>query len=145
MATWTTPVYDRTQADVDYAKYQLAQKINNIEYKGCFNATDMSRIENNIQYLSDILISLYYFNSLTTRTWGKNGLPYQSYIDNIINNISILWEKWGKPPDAEDLPNTLLTYEQVNNIEKNIFLLKEMLDDMASSFRECGTFECGEV
>lgn len=145
MATWTNPVYDRTQSDVDYAKQQLALKINNVDYKGCFNVSDINRIENNTRYLADMLVSLYYFNALTTSSWSRSGLPSKKHIDNIISNIRTMWNKWAKPPDAEELPSTLLTYEQVNNIEKNIFLLKEMLDNMMGAFRECNTFECGEV
>lgn len=144
MAEWITPVYDRTQADVDYAKQQLAKKINNVEYKGCFNPSDINRIEGNARYLADILISLYYFNNVSTSGWNSESLPYKDHIDRIINNIGEIWARWDKPQDAEDLPVSLLTHEQVNNIEKNLFLLKEMLDDMVSSFRECDTFECGE-
>ena len=145
MANWTTPIYDRTQADVDYARQQIAQQINTGEYKGCFNYTDINRIENNTRYLSDTLFALSYFNALTTTTWTASGTPSQNHVDRIINNINVLWEKWGKPPNAMSLPDTLLTYEQVNNIEKNIFFLKEMLDNMTSSFKQCNTFECGEA
>ena len=145
MAEWVTPVYDRTQADVDYARQQLAQKINTMDYKGCFNTTDINRIEDNARYLADLLISLYYFNNVSTSNWDRESIPYQEHIDRIINNISEMWERWGRPNDAEDLPVSLLNHEQVNNIEKNLFLLKELLDDMVSFFKECGTINCGEV
>lgn len=145
MAEWITPVYDRTQSDVDYAKLQLAKNINDVEYKGCFNSSDINRIEGNARYLADILISLYYFNNVSTSTWNSESLPYKEHIDRIINNIGELWGRWDKPQDAEDLPVSLLNYEQVNTVEKNLFLLKEMLGDMESYFIECGTFNCGEV
>ena len=145
MAEWKAPVFDRTQADVDYAKQQLAKKSNTTEYKGCFNVTDINRIENNTRYLADTLYSLYYFNYLTTFSdWNRSGLPTQPNIDRIISNIDKLWSVWDKPPDALELPATLTTYEQANHIEKNIHLLKEMLDDMVDSFKECGNCECGE-
>ena len=145
MAVWSEPIYDRTQADVDYAKSQLRDKINDVDLKGSLNANDLNRIESNTRYLADSLIKLYYFNNITTFTeWNMTTIPFLSHINRIINNINVLWEKYHKPPDAVDLPGTLLNFEQVNNIEKNIHLIKEMLDDMISSFRECGTFNCGE-
>ena len=145
MATWQEPVFDRTQGDVDYAKSQLSNGINNVEYKGCFNVTDINRIENNTRYLADMLLSLYYFNTITTTSsWARNSLLYQQHIDRIISNVSKVWSAWHKPANAPTLPNTLLDYEQVNNVEKNLYLLKEMLDNMVASFRECGTFSCGE-
>lgn len=144
MAQWINPIYDRTQADVDYAKSQLNQGNNDVEFKGCINVTDIRRIENNTRYLADELIKLYYFNTLTTYSWDLSSIPYLAHINRIINNVGILWGKYHKPNGSVELPPTLLHYEHANAIEKNLYLIKEMLDNMISSFRECGTFQCGE-
>ena len=144
MADWQEPVFDRTITDVEFAKQQLSIGINNVEYKGCFNTTDINRIEQNTQYLSDLLNALYYFNDVTVESWVEGDAPQESHVDRIITNIKILWEKYHKPATAVTLPTTLLDFEQVNAIEKNLHLIKEMVDDMTSSFRECGTFNCGE-
>ena len=145
MAVWSEPIYDRTQADVDYAKSQVRQGINDVDLRGSLNANDLNRIESNTRYLADELIKLYYFNSMSTRaTWTNVDIPFLSHINRIINNINVLWKKYYKPPDATDLPNSLIAFEQVNNIERNLYSIKEMLDDMISSFRECGTYNCGE-
>lgn len=146
MAEWQEPIFDRTQSDVDYAKAQLRQQINNVDLKGCLNVIDLTRMETDIQYLADKLVELYYFNVITTRdTWAMTTIPYASYLNQIINSIRTLWTKYERPPGAVDLPNTLLTFEQVNAVEKNLYLIKEMLDDMIDSFRICGTFNCGEA
>ena len=145
MAEWQTPIFDRTQADVEYAKQQLALGNNNVEYKGCFNATDINRIENNIQYLSDRLNELYYYNNLVTEdSWTKESTVYANHISRIINNVSVLMSAYHTPNSADKSPETLLTYEQANALERNIFLIKVMLDNMVALFRECGTFWCGE-
>lgn len=138
MANWVEPIFDRTQADVDYAKQQLAQGINNVAYKGCFNVSDANRVEGDTQYLADKLIELYYFNDVVTRTtWSKTSYLYKAHMDRIINNIDALWRAYRTPTGAEALPDTLLTFVQANNIEKNLSLIKELLDNMVSSFREC--------
>lgn len=142
---WREPVFDRTQADVDYAKAQLSRNINEVSLKGCLNSNDLLRIEYNIDHLSRVLTELYYFNTVPDyRVWFRTDIVTVSEVNRIINNVRILWEEYYKPPDAVTLPNTLLTFEQVNAIEKNLYLIKKMLDDMTASFRECGTFSCGE-
>ena len=145
MATWQEPVFDRTQADVDYAKQQLANRVNYTYLKGCFNVTDVSRIENNTKFLADTLASLYYTSHVNKGgTWHNSSLLHQSQISRIINNVDILWKAYYKPSGSATLPNTLLTFSQVNAIEKNHYLIKEMIDNMVGSFRECNTFSCGE-
>lgn len=141
---WTTPVFDRTQSDVDYAKAQLSSGVNDVEYKGCFNKTDINRIERNSRHLSELLKELYYANDVVYRVWTDTGVPTESHISRIINNIANLWTNYHKPANSVDLPTTLLTYEQVNTIERDLCLLKEMIDDMEQSFPICGDFTCGE-
>ena len=65
MILWETPVLDRSQADVDYAKELWDIGYNNLtdtqkaEYiaglKGSLNLSDLYRLQNNIQLLSDVL------------------------------------------------------------------------------------------
>lgn len=152
MADWTKPIYDRTQEDVDYAKSQIAYiKANGgitglVNYKGCLNFTDVNRIEDNTEYLADLLISLYYFNTISRNSanWSTSSILDTANVSRIINNIEILQSAYYKPTGSPDLPTTLTHYEQVNSVEKCLYLLKEMIDDMVSRFRECGTFNCGE-
>ena len=145
MAEWQEPVYDRTESDVAYARQQIEQRKNDVELKGCFNVGDITRIENNTRYLADKLFELCYTqNTQTVHLWTMGSIPYQSHISRIINNVDKLWKAYYKPDKSVDLPSTLLRYENINAIERNHFLLKEMIDNMISMFRECGTFECGE-
>lgn len=152
MANWTEPIYDRTQYDVEYAKSRIKYFKENggvtdsEDLKGCLNVVDLNRIENNTGYLSDLLISLYYFNSINKRTsnWNMSNMPTLEHINRIIDNVSKLQTAYFKSSNSPNLPNTLTHYEDVNSIEKCLHLLKVMIDDMTSSFRECNTFECGE-
>ena len=152
MADWTEPIYDRTQEDVDFAKNRIAYfKANGgitdgINLKGCLNYTDVNRIEDNTDYLADLLISLYYFNKISRNgsSWNMSSILDTTNISRIINNVSILQSAYYTSFGSPDLPTTLTHYEDVNSVEKCLYLLKEMIDDMVSSFRECGTFYCGE-
>ena len=149
MAEWINPVFDRTQADVDFAISKIAEWRNSTadgeyELKGCLNVSDINRIEKDIQYLSDNLSELCYFPHADTRVWDNKGLPDTDDISRIIGNVRKIISAFCQYDTAPALPETMLTYEQINDIEENLYLIKELLDDMIRRFRECGTFECEE-
>lgn len=149
MSDWLTPIYDRTQADVDFALSEIAKwkesgYMSMTKLKGCLNASDITRIEGNIQYLSDNLSTLYYFPHTESKTWNVRGLPDITDVSRIIGNIEKIISAYYQNSSAPDLPETMLRFEHINSIEENLYLLKEMLDNMIGLFRECGTFNCGE-
>lgn len=144
---WITPVFDRTQADVEFAiqkiqEWKLTGSLEITDLKGCFNVSDINRIEGDIQYLSDNLSELYYFSSVVTKTWDKASLPTMDDINRLIQNTQTLI--LSICDDAPELPTTLLTITDVNTLEGNLNKIKMILDDMTASFLECDTFECGE-
>ena len=149
---WIEPIYDRTQYDVEYAKSRIKYFKQNggitdgVELKGCLNYTDLNRIENNIVYLSETLNELYYRNTIDepNTQWNMNNTPTKAQVDRIIGNIIKILSKYYTPDGTPDLPETLTHYEEVNNIEECLYLLKVMIDNMKSMFRECGAFSCGE-
>lgn len=144
MAEWISPVYDRTQYDVAYAIAQLSIGNNAIEHKGCFTVSDINRIENNCRYIADRLNVLLYTNHITTATWDMRGTPNITEIKRLINNVSALIDAYYQSEDAPSLPETLLHYEQVNALERNLYLLKHLIDNEENEFMLCGTFNCGE-
>ena len=152
MATWQNPIYNRTQEDVDYALNQLAEwKKNGIvrhyeALRGCINLTDINRIENNVQYLTELLNTLYYYPETVSKTWKQGDVPNKRDIARIIDNIRELKAMAISLP-APDLPDTLLTYDQANAIEENLVRLfgaRAQWSNAGEGARQCGTFECGE-
>ena len=153
MANWTEPIYDRTQYDVEYAKSRIKYFKENggvtdgKDLKGCLNSDDLNRIENNTEYLSELLITLYYYNHINNydKSWSIGSVPHTDHVSRIINNVSILQKAYYTPSGSPNLPNTLTHFEDVNSIEKCLHLLKVMIDEMVSSFRECNDgLECEE-
>lgn len=146
---WDSPIYDRTQEDVDFAIMQIAEwkksgSVLNTHLKGCLEANDITRIEDNTQYLSDTLASLYYFAHVETYIWDWMEIPNINDVNRIIGNIKKIISAYCQNPSAPELPKTMLRFDEINSIEENLYLLKEMIDNMIASFRECGTFNCGE-
>ena len=84
MAQWISPIHDRKQSDVDYAKARIQAGYNDTELKGCFNVTDINRIENNVRYIADRLNVLKYTNTIETKSWDMYGLPNVTEINRLI-------------------------------------------------------------
>lgn len=148
---WSEPIFDRTQADIDYAIKMLQEWKENpsatpFDLKGCFNVNDINRIEDNIKYLSEELTKLYYFSNVESKTWEWGAFTVTtSEINRIRNNITILINSFFKDAKAPAIPDTLLTFQQVNDLEQNLYLIKAMLDNMIRATKECGVAECGEA
>lgn len=145
MAQWSSPVYDRTLSDVEYAISQLKNgNDGREEYKGCFNATDINRIENNTRYIADRLNVLKYTNTIETKGWTVLKIPTAAEVTRLINNVLKLINAYYRPANSPELPSTLLTFEQVNALEKMLYMIKHLIDEEENEFRHCGTFNCGE-
>lgn len=154
MAEWITPIYDRTETDVTAAKIKIAEWIEAItsgaeatteDLKGCINASDLNRIENNTKFLSETLTALGYSSTVTTKTWARNSFPNVDDVQRIIANVQTVITSYYKYTAAPALPATMLDYEQVNDVERNLFYLKDLLDWMVGAFRKSGTFASGQA
>lgn len=115
------------------------------DLKGCLNVSDINRIEENIAYLSEKLLSYYYPSSVITRSWSKDDLLTEENIQQIISNIVALNDSFYRPKDAPDLPSTMLSFNDINSIERNIDLIKYLIDCMVKSFRKVGTIKSGST
>lgn len=148
---WLRPIIDRTQADVDEAirilqEWKTSGTQNMTDLKGCFNVSDINRIEGNIRYLANELFNLCYSCPVNTNTtWSKDKFLTDVEVDRVLSNVNALVRYYYQPPNSPMIPDSVLTYEQVNDLEHNIYLIKQMLDNMIDLFKQCGTVECGEA
>lgn len=115
------------------------------DLKGCLNVLDINRIEENIAYLSEKLVKLAYPAEVSTKRWNKDNLPAESDMQRIIYNVQSLVDSFYKPSNAPPLPETMLSYDSINAIERNIDLIKYLLDCMVRSFRKSGTYKSGST
>lgn len=143
------PVYDRTEQDVAYAKY-LRDKIFQSGYdsftpeeksvwdsglRGCRNVSDLNRIENNCQYLGDLL-----HLELDTKTdWDYSTTPLQEDIQRICDNVSAIKNKILLTvqvdfPATPELP--INNIYKLNTLELILFMANNALDYMYLNFGE---------
>ena len=113
------------------------------DLKGCLNLPDLTRIEDNIAYLSDILTRYRYPIVTNSKEWVNTSLPNAEDMKRIAANIRSIFNGYYTPNNADAIPEVMLSYRDINAIEHNLFLLKELLDAMQSLFIPSGTYKCG--
>ena len=147
-------MFDRTQADVDFAVSKISEWIKTtisgyppIVYnlKGCLNVSDINRIEENIGYLAKLLYDYGYFPDVSVRTWKDVDIPTENDIKRILRNVRSLIESFIRPTDAPSVPTSLTDYGDVNAVEENLYLMKELIGILEKSFKKSGTFQSGST
>lgn len=123
--TWQTPIYDRTQSDVDrvlelreidfddMTADQQAEWLGDM--KGALNRSDLERIENNIQIISDKL-------KLNLDTYAGN-VPEAitvTYFAKLVANVEAVRNGYliTSTPKTPKVP--INSYKKVNSIEQII-------------------------
>jgi len=164
--TWINPIVDRTQADVDGLK-QLASQINAVGWdnislaqktawlnlasgvtKGALNAIDLNRIQGNATFITELLKEDYGIRFVIDESnpiWDVTMTPFKSNIDRIrANVIKIVKLSYSYPTTPEIEYNHPITWDDVNDIERNLADLHEILLEIAKYWIHCGQFNCGQ-
>lgn len=128
MTEWITPIFDRTYGDVLQAELDRDM----INPKGCYNANDLNRIENNIQYIAEDMLARKIIRSPLSMeintTWIPSNIPTRDDMRRIIQNVQLLMER-SNPVVQEDFSiiyeSTQFTYTLANAIERNLQIMKD--------------------
>lgn len=113
------------------------------DLKGCLNLSDITRIEDDIAYLSNLLIGYHFPIAINSKEWTTAGLPNENDMKRIGNNIRSLFNGFYTPSGASPMPEVMLSYENINALEYNLHLLKRLVDALLSAFIKSGTYKCG--
>lgn len=113
------------------------------DLKGCLNLSDISRIEGNTAYLAEKLMQNRYDVVVNSKEWAGDGLPTAQDMKRIADNIRSLIGEFAKSGKSVTVPDVMLSYEDINALEYNLYLLKELFDAMVASFIKSGTNKCG--
>ena len=115
------------------------------DLKGCLNLSDITRIEDNISYLSSKLIESRHPVTVSCKEWTKDDLPNALDMKRIADNIRAIFRDYYAPRGAVEMPDVILSYSDINALEYNLHLLKEILESMENSFIQSGTYKCGST
>ena len=148
-------IFDRTQNDVDTAilirntkvkKFEALTEsdINYLE-RGTLTINTLNRIETKQEELKNLVNDMGYWNTLIiNKLWGENDIFNVDEFQRIIDNTNVLREAFFTYKDTPNTPPISYHWQDINALEKILYDLDVMINDVKSHYRECGTFECGE-
>lgn len=147
-------IFDRTQNDVNEAirlrreKVQTFQELTDDEIeileRGTITIVTLNRIEQKQEELRGLFNEIGYWNtSIITKEWDFNGIFDASEFQRIINNVNVLRDAFFSFSYTPSTPSPEYHFENINSVEKILYDLECMVDDMSARYKYCGTFECG--
>lgn len=141
---WIQPIYDRTQADVDTIRLDPT----NTNNKGAYNYEDLNRIENNCEYVMNLLNNsgLFYIPvEISVKTdWNVKDIPHIKEINRIRNNIITLMNGMNLGEEYKEIEfSNTMDYIKANILEKDLDLIKYIIESCVREIRKCHTFYCG--
>lgn len=138
---------DSVAVNVDHARVEngvLVVEMGNVyDLKGCLNLADIIRIETNLTHISEQLSKYHYPLYIYNKGWAIGDLPTADDMKRIADNIRTIFSEFYAPIGSYEVSEVLLSYEDVNALEHNLFLIKQMLDAMIALFIPSGTSKCG--
>ena len=148
-------IFDRTQNDVDTAILLRDTKVKKFETlteseiatleKGTLTINTLNRIENKQDELKNLFNEIGYLNTPTTnKTWGENDIFNADEFQRIVDNTNILRQAFFVYKATPNTPPISYYWDDINALEKILYDLDVMINDVKSNYRECGTFESGE-
>lgn len=149
-------ITDRTQTDVDNSlkirdeKVKTFQtlsedEVNTLE-RGMLTINTLNRIEQKQAELKNLLNGLGYWNTPIENKpdWTYTDIFTESDFQRIIDNENTLKDAFFVYNNTPTVPDVSFRYEDINALEKVLFDLDVMINDVKSNYRECGNYNCGE-
>nr|DAH84456.1 MAG TPA: hypothetical protein [Caudoviricetes sp.] len=145
-------VYDRTAQDVETARTQRGTALTPL--KGCYNVSDLNRVESAVKLLAAALTSAGYPVEVTPvlkgskaedREWQEGDIVRRAQWMTYLGNVQRLRDAYHTLAETGELPapGDKLGYVGANTIEKVLADIDLLLDGMKASYRRCGTFRAG--
>lgn len=138
---WSNPITDRNQKDIDrlsellnkgWKNFDEAEKKEWLEtdLKGALNYSDLIRIQNNIQFLSDVL-------ELNLMIGSVPELPDKAFYENILLNVGCVRKAYSIHSTTPQTPEEPLNlWQKWNDLEQ---ILKDVHEILLNNF----SYYCG--
>lgn len=148
-------IFDRTQEDIDTAIILRDTKVKKFETlteseiatleKGTITYNTLNRIETKQQELKNLFNDMGYWDTpISNKVWSENDIFNVDEFQRIIDNTNVLREAFFVYKATPNTPPVSYRWQDLNSLEKILYDLDVMINDVKSHYRECGTFESGE-
>lgn len=158
MSIIDTLITDRTQADVDRVLALSAKGWAGMSpeeraewsagLKGAYNASDLNRVREAMEYLAGVFMSYGYTVILQPMpTWSVGEIPNEEQMAAYLANVTALRAVLDMPSTTPAVPTdmALLTYIEANNVEQILTDIDHLLTNAAAAWFYSGEVYCGEV
>lgn len=149
-------IFDRTQNDIDAAlrirnekvqkfKTLTSEEIEVLE-RGTMTINTINRIEQKQEELKVLFNDMGYWNTeIENKTdWLLTDIFDLENFQRIIDNLNILRQAFFVHISTPPTPIVSYHYQSINSLEKILYDLETMTQDVKSLYKICGTFNCGE-
>lgn len=148
-------IFDRTQNDVDRAiqlrnekvkkfKELTQDEVDSLE-KGTITINTLNRIEQKQEELKNLFNEIGYWNTpISNKLWGGNDIFNVDEFKRILDNENVLRQAFFVYKNTPNTPPISYHWQDINALEKILYDLDVMINDVKSNYRECGAFESGE-
>lgn len=141
----------RTLRDKEYENMTAAEREEwNGDMKGAYNASDLNRVGEVLNYLRDRLTAAGYLGGkeFTARTdWSVGEIPttdaFSAYLGAVEKVRGALTQKTTTPPTPEDTGG--LDYQGANNIERILLDVEDLINKMIAARFYMNELFSGEV
>lgn len=152
MSIIDTLITDRTQADVDRVLALSAKGWAGMSpeeraewsagLRGAYNASDLNRVQEAMEYLAGIFSSYGYTVALQAMptTWSDSDIPTEAQMTAYLSNLAALRGVLAVLPTTPATPESmeLLTYATANDIERILVDIDLLLNTMGGAFLRAG-------
>ena len=122
-----------TESDINYLE------------RGTLTINTLNRIENKQEELKNIFNEMGYWNTTTiNKMRGENDIFNVDEFQRILDNTNVLRQAFFVYKGTPNTPPISYYWDDINALEKILYDLDVMINDVNEHCRQCGTFECGE-
>lgn len=160
---WITPILDwdgvTVGSGITWETLSLAwediaipwELMSSLSGRKYYNYYDLDRVENNAQFVYDLLISFGYVFDIEPVVTGRNKqvIVYFGDLNRVERTIKKLSDEsyvpagWIDPKTDWETLN-IFSYIDANRLETNLYLLKTLLENIQLSFIHCGNITSGQ-
>lgn len=151
-------IFDRTQADVDRVDYLSSRRWDDLTdtekaewngaLKGAYNAADLNRVGNAVQYVANRLNSAGCAVDVSPKLdWVIKDIPTIDQMAKYLDEVGTIRSAIAVLPDTPPLPENMgyLTYIEANNIERILWDVNLLINNMIAAWYYSGEIYSGEV
>ena len=106
-----------------------------------YNASDLNRVGQAIQYLASELLARGYEIRVSPKTnWVESDIPLQPQMEHYLEDLRKIRDVLTQPSTTPSAPTDMeqLTYTEANDIESILFITNRLMDWMDSIYYYAG-------